>query len=104
MQTTTSKPLPPPSPPQKKKKKDPTTRDYKTVFATISSSSIVNKDSTLPFGQSDLDLRCPQGRMKYFNQINPLPDMPIFGSSSSAENKDIMSKNMDKWGYNYLMG
>ena len=29
--------------------------------------------------------------------LNPLPDMPILGSSNSAANKDMMSKNMDKW-------
>ena len=31
--------------------------------------------------------------------FNPLPGMPILVSSS----KDMMSKNMDKWGYNYLI-
>ena len=29
--------------------------------------------------------------------------MPILGSSSSAANKDMMSKEMDKWGYKYLI-
>ena len=33
--------------------------------------------------------------------INPLPHMPILGSSDSAANKNYV-KNMDKWGYNYL--
>ena len=28
--------------------------------------------------------------------------MPTLGSSSSAENKDMTSKNMNQWGYNYL--
>ena len=31
--------------------------------------------------------------------FNPLPDMPSLGSS----NKDMMSRNMEKWGYNYLI-
>ena len=45
--------------------------------------------------------------------LKPLPQMPILGSSNSAVNKDMMSKiwtngdttvkNMDKWGYNYLI-
>ena len=29
--------------------------------------------------------------------------MPIEGSSNSAANKDIMSMNMDEWGYSYLI-
>ena len=29
--------------------------------------------------------------------------MPILGSSNSAANKDMMSKNIDKWGYNFLI-
>ena len=29
--------------------------------------------------------------------------MPILGSSTSAVNKGMMSKNMDKWVYNYLI-
>ena len=34
--------------------------------------------------------------------VNPLPHMPILGSSNSAVNRyDV--KNMDKWGYNYLI-
>ena len=33
--------------------------------------------------------------------INPLPHMPILGSSNSAANKDNV-KNMDIWGYSYL--
>ena len=35
--------------------------------------------------------------------VNPLPYMPILGSSSSAENKHNDGKNMDEWGYNYLL-
>ena len=35
--------------------------------------------------------------------INPLYDMPILGSPNSVANSDMMSKNMDKWGYNYLI-
>ena len=35
-------------------------------------------------------------------RFNPLPDMPILDSSNSAPNTDII-KNMDKWGYNYLI-
>ena len=31
------------------------------------------------------------------NLFNPLPDMPILGSSNSATNKDDV-KNIDKWG------
>ena len=35
--------------------------------------------------------------------INPLPDMPILGYSNS-ENKDNYDvKNIDKWGYKYLI-
>ena len=30
-----------------------------------------------------------------------LPDMPILGSYISAASKDMMSRNMDKWGYNF---
>ena len=34
----------------------------------------------------------------------PVPHMPIFGSSNSAGNKDMMSKIiMDKWGYHYWL-
>ena len=33
--------------------------------------------------------------------FNPLPDMPILSSTNSAANKDV--KNMDKWGYSYLI-
>ena len=29
--------------------------------------------------------------------------MQILGSPDSATNKDTMYKNMDKWGYNYLI-
>ena len=35
--------------------------------------------------------------------FNPLPQMPILGSSNSAANKNMMLKNMDKCGYNYLI-
>ena len=34
---------------------------------------------------------CPRG-------VNPLPDMPILGSSNSAANKDTMSKNIRQMG------
>ena len=34
---------------------------------------------------------------------NPLPQMPILGSTNSAENKDYDVKNMDQRGYNYLI-
>ena len=37
------------------------------------------------------------------SKVNPLPDMPILGSSISAANEDNDVKNMDKWGYNYLI-
>ena len=33
--------------------------------------------------------------------VNSLPHMPIVGSSNSAANKDMVSKNMDKWGYKF---
>ena len=33
--------------------------------------------------------------------FNPLPHMPILGSFNSAANK--AGKNIDKWGYNYLL-
>ena len=37
--------------------------------------------------------------------FNPLPDKVILGFSNSAANKDNFYdvKNMDKWGYNYLI-
>ena len=35
--------------------------------------------------------------------LNPLPNMPNLGSSDSAANKDLIKKNMDKWGYNCLI-
>ena len=35
--------------------------------------------------------------------MNPLPDMLILGASSSMANKDMISKNMNKWGYSYLI-
>ena len=35
--------------------------------------------------------------------INPLPDMPILGSLNSAAKRDMMSENMDRWEYNYLI-
>ena len=34
--------------------------------------------------------------------FNPLPDMPVFGSSDSAANK-VDVNNMDKWGFKYLI-
>ena len=38
------------------------------------------------------------------NILNPFRDMPILGSSDSAANKDVCDvKNMDKWGYKYLI-
>ena len=39
-----------------------------------------------------------------YRSINPLPHMAILGSTNSAANKRYDVKNMDKWGYNYLMG
>ena len=33
----------------------------------------------------------------------PLPQMPILGSSDSAANKNMIFKNIDKWGYNFLI-
>ena len=38
-------------------------------------------------------------------RVNPLPDMPILGSFISVANRhDVKNvKNMDKWGYNYLI-
>ena len=36
--------------------------------------------------------------------IIPLPDMPILGSFNSTANKDMMLKNVDKWGCSYLIG
>ena len=35
--------------------------------------------------------------------LNPLPHMPVLGSSNSAANKDINVKNIDSWGYNFLI-
>ena len=36
--------------------------------------------------------------------VNPLPDMPILGSPTSAANKDNYAvKNIEKWGYNSLI-
>ena len=36
---------------------------------------------------------CPGKDRKYFSlSFNPLPDIPILGSSNSSANKDIMSK------------
>ena len=49
-----------------------------------------------------LDLFMSEATADYM-VLNPLPHMPILGSSSSAANKDMMSKNMDKWGYSYLI-
>ena len=38
-------------------------------------------------------------------RLNPLPRMPIFGSSNSAVKiyKDMMAKRRTKWGYSYLI-
>ena len=35
--------------------------------------------------------------------FNPLPHLPILGSSNSAPNKHMMRKIWGKWGYNYLI-
>ena len=36
--------------------------------------------------------------------LNPLLDMPTLGSFNSAANKDLYDvKNIDKWGYNFLI-
>ena len=35
--------------------------------------------------------------IQLINCINPLPDMPILGSSSSAANKDMMAKIWTEW-------
>ena len=35
-------------------------------------------------------------------EINPLPHMPILDSPNSAANKHDI-KNIDKWGYNFLI-
>ena len=40
--------------------------------------------------------------MSHSINFNPLPHMPVLGSSNSAENKDDV-KNIDKWGYNCLI-
>ena len=36
--------------------------------------------------------------MEMFSWFNPLPHMPVLGSSNSAANKNMDVKNMDKWG------
>ena len=39
-------------------------------------------------------------------KFNPLPDMPLYGSSTSAAKKKKNNydvRNMDKWGYSYLI-
>ena len=42
-----------------------------------------------------------------FSELNsrviPLPDMPLLGSCESAANKYYDVKNIDKWGYNFLI-
>ena len=43
-------------------------------------------------------------RLHVYRSINPQPHMAILGSINSAANRDMMSKKMDKWGYNYLIG
>ena len=34
---------------------------------------------------------------------NPLPVIPILGSSNSAANKDNYVKHIDEWEYNFLI-
>ena len=41
--------------------------------------------------------------MMIFYRVNPLPHMLILGSSYSSENEDMMSKILDKLGYNFLI-
>ena len=38
-----------------------------------------------------------------FLYLNPLPNMPILGSSNLAANKDMMAKIWTKGGNNYLI-
>ena len=35
--------------------------------------------------------------MPLFQELNPLPDMPILGTTNSAANKDMMSKIWTNW-------
>ena len=49
------------------------------------------------------DLYCRHVTGLVWKRVNPLRDMPILGSSNSKATKDMMSKKMDKWGYNYLI-
>ena len=39
-----------------------------------------------------LDICCSMCKITSFLSVNPLPHMPILGSSNSAANKDMMSK------------
>ena len=86
------------------------------MFTTLSSTTwlhwtiIHNNISSLPKitithdteQEKLLDLTSPSSNI--FFLINPLPDVPILGSSSSAANKDMVAK---KWTYgntcNYLL-
>ena len=43
-------------------------------------------------------------RLYVYRSINPLPHMVILGSTNTAANRDMMYKNMEKWGYNYMIG
>ena len=38
------------------------------------------------------------GKTLFTSVVNPLPHMPILGSSNSAPNKKNDVKDMDKWG------
>ena len=51
------------------------------------------------------EIACTEFRTTLYetDDFNPLPDMPILGSSNSAANKDMMAKIWKKWGYNYLL-
>ena len=39
----------------------------------------------------------------FFKVVNPLPHMLMLGFSNIAEKKDMISQNMNKWEYNYLI-
>ena len=48
-------------------------------------------------------LECRESQIQQSFLINPLPDMPILGSSNPATNKDMISKIWPNVGFNYLI-
>ena len=67
---------------------------------------LFNVDFSLFFAESQADItefRPSHAILQFIVPVtiffNSLPHMAILGSSNSAANKDMMSKNTGKWGY-----